>query len=169
MAFKEIPIEGLSLNPFTKIGQEWALLSAGVEGKYNTMTVAWASLGVMWHKNTVNIYIRPQRYTLEFVDNNDYFTLSFFDEKYRKGLNICGVKSGRDGDKVSEAGFTPYFVYGTTAFEEANMILICKKKYRQELKEEFFLDQEMMKKNYPEKDYHVMYFGEIEHVLVREE
>lgn len=127
MAFKEVKAEELQMNPFTKIGKEWMLITAGNEEKCNTMTASWGGVGIMWGKNAVTTYIRPQRYTKEFVDANDTFTISFFDESYRKALNICGSVSGRDKDKIKEAGLTPYFVDGTAAFEEANLILVCKK------------------------------------------
>ena len=106
------------------------LITAGNEEKCNTMTASWGGVGIMWGKNAVTTYIRPQRYTKEFVDANDTFTISFFDESYRKALNICGSVSGRDKDKIKEAGLTPYFVDGTAAFEEANLILVCKKMYQ---------------------------------------
>ena len=98
MAFKEVKIEELSFNPFTKIGKEWMLITAGNEEKCNTMTASWGGVGVMWGKNAVTAYIRPQRYTKEFVDREEAFTISFYDEKYRKALNLCGTVSGKDTD-----------------------------------------------------------------------
>ena len=165
--FKEVAIESLAFNPFTKIGVEWMLVTAGDEQSYNTMTASWGGLGVMWGKNIANVYIRPQRYTREFVDGNEYFTLSFYDKEYKKALGICGSKSGRDVDKAAETGLTPYFVEGTTAFAEANMILVCKKQYRQEMGAEFFIEQENDKEFYPEKDYHIMYMAEVVKVFVK--
>ena len=95
MAFKEIKIEELSFNPFTKIAKEWMLITAGDEEKSNTMTASWGGLGIMWGKNVATAYIRPQRYTKEFVDNSDTFTLSFLSEEYRKALSVCGTISGK--------------------------------------------------------------------------
>lgn len=168
MSFKEVSIEELSFNPFTKIGKEWMLITAGDENKHNTMTASWGGVGVMWGKNVVTAYIRPQRYTKEFVDNNERFTISFYDESYRKVLNICGTKSGRDCDKEAEAGLTPYYVDGTAAFEEANLIFVCRKQYHQEMVPGCFDVKENDEKWYPGKDYHIMYIAEIEKVLVRE-
>ncbi len=167
MAFKEILIEELQFNPFTKIGKEWMLVTAGDEKSHNTMTASWGGMGVMWSKNVVSVYIRPQRYTKEFVDSNDTFTLSFFDEKYRSALTICGTKSGRTCDKEKEAGLTPYYVEGTTAFEEAELILVCRKQYHQDMRPENFDVPENDAKCYPQKDYHTMYMAEVEKVLVR--
>lgn len=169
MGFKEVKIEDLQFNPFTKIGKEWLLITAGNEEKYNTMTASWGGVGVMWGKNIVSTYIRPQRYTKEFVDNNELFTIAFFEENYRPALALCGKVSGRDKDKVKEAGLTPYFTDGTTAFEEADMIMVCRKQYHQEMKPECFDVAENDEKWYPEKDYHTMYMTEILKVLVKED
>lgn len=139
MAFREIKIEELQFNPFTKIGKEWLLITAGDEKKHNTMTASWGGVGVLWGKNVVTTYIRPQRYTKEFVDAQDVFTITFFGENCREALALCGKVSGRDGDKIKEAGLTPYFVDGTTAFEEAEMIFVCRKLYADEIKPEKFI------------------------------
>lgn len=169
MAFKEVKAEELQMNPFTKIGKEWMLITAGNEEKCNTMTASWGGVGIMWGKNAVTTYIRQQRYTKEFVDANDTFTISFFDESYRKALNICGSVSGRDKDKIKEAGLTPYFVDGTAAFEEANLILVCKKMYHGDILPENFEDEKIDTKWYSQKDYHTMYISEILKVLVKED
>ena len=168
MAFHEVPIESLEFNPFKKISKQWMLITAGDEKKSNTMTASWGGLGIMWGKNVATAYIRPNRYTKEFVDVNDTFTISFFDESYRKALNICGSVSGRDKDKIKEAGLTPYFVDGTAAFEEANLILVCKKMYHGDILPENFEDEKIDTKWYPQKDYHTMYISEILKVLVKE-
>lgn len=169
MAFREIAVEDLKLNPFTMIDKEWMLVTAGDEEKHNTMTASWGAMGIMWNKNIVTVYIRPQRYTREFMDANDKFTVSFYEESYRKALTLCGTKSGRDCDKEAEAGLTPYYVDETTAFEEARMIMVCKKQYRQEMLPECFTANENDAKFYPDKDYHILYMGEVEKVLVKED
>ena len=168
MAFREIDIQKLSFNPFEKIGKQWMLITAGDEKKHNTMTASWGAMGVMWGKNVLTVYIRPQRYTKEFVDAQDLFTVSFYGEEWRNALNICGTKSGRDNDKETEAGLTPYYLDGTTAFQEAEMIFVCKKQYHQEMKPEFFDQKDNDTKWYSDKDYHTLYMGEITKVLIRE-
>ena len=168
MALKEVKIEDLTFNPFTKIGKEWMLITAGNEEKHNTMTASWGGVGIMWGMNVATAYIRPQRYTKEFVDAEDMYTLSFFKEEYRKALNLCGTKSGRDCDKDKEAGLTPYYVEGTTTYEEADLGFVCRKLYAQPMKPEFFTVDGPDEKWYPQKDYHTMYLGEIVKVLVRE-
>lgn len=168
MSFKEIDVKELQFNPFTKIGNQWMLITAGNEEGFNTMTASWGGMGVLWGKNVVTAYIRPQRHTKQFVDANETFTLSFYGEEYRKALNICGSKSGRDCNKVEEAELTPYFTDGTTAFEEAEMIFVCKKIYEDHMPPENFIAKENDEKWYPNKDYHTMYIAEITKVLVKE-
>ena len=168
MAFKEVKAEELQFNPFTKIGKEWMLITAGTEEKCNTMTASWGGVGAIWGKDVVTAYIRPQRYTKEFVDANDTFTISFFPEEYRKALSLCGSVSGRDRDKITEAGLTTCFFEGTPAFEEASLVFVCKKLYHGDIFPENFDEPQNDEKWYPEKDYHTMYIGEILKVLVKE-
>ncbi len=166
MAFREIDIKELELNPFEKIGSEWALLTAGNERAYNTMTVSWGTMGVLWSRNVVTAYVRPQRFTKQFVDAADVFTLSFYGPEHKRALGVLGSKSGRDGDKVAEVGFTPAFVGGSCAFEQASLVLVCRKLYADDIKPGRFLDASVDAECYPEHDYHTMYVGEVEQVLV---
>ena len=106
MSFKEIAPEELKENAFKVIGKDWLLVTGTAEGKSNAMTASWGGLGVIWGAPAATCYIRPQRYTKEFVDREEYFTLAFFGEEWRKALSLCGSKSGRDVDKVKECGFT---------------------------------------------------------------
>ena len=126
-------------------------------------------LGVMWGKNAVTVYIRPQRYTKEFVDRKIHLQFLILGEEYRKALNYCGKVSGKNADnKIKEAGLTPYFTDGTAGIEEADMIMVCKKCIMMRLKPECFDAGENDGKWYPQKDYHTMYIAEILKVLVRE-
>ena len=174
MAFREIDIKELELNPFERIGRDWALLTAGDESGYNTMTVSWGGLGVLWQRPVVTVYVRPSRHTKAFVDANDRLTLSFYASEHKKALGVLGTKSGRDTDKVAEVGFTPAFVDGTTTFEQAELVLVCRKLYADAIKHECFLDDVPDSANYPERagdddpGYHIMYIAEVERVLVAE-
>ncbi len=169
MAFREVDIESLQFNPFEKIGKEWMLITAGDEQKSNTMTASWGGLGILWGKNVATVYIRPQRYTKEFVDANDLFTVSFLSEEYRDALVFCGKVSGRDvANKIAEAGLTPHYVDGTTAIAEADLVLVCRKLYADTMPPDNFIAKENDERWYPEHDYHTMYIAEIVHVLVRE-
>ncbi len=168
MPFKEIKPREVKGNPFTLIGSDWALVTAGDNKKFNTMTVSWGGLGVMWGKDVAFTFIRPQRYTMEFIEDNPYFTMSFFEEKYRDALSFCGSKSGRDYDKVKETGLTPAFTdEGAPYFAEAKLVLVCKKMYAQSLEEKFVIDDEKVKKWYND-DYHKMFVSEITRVLVKD-
>lgn len=169
MGFVEIKPEEITLNPFDMIGKQWMLITAGDEEKCNTMTASWGGLGIMWSKPTATAYIRQSRYTKEFVDNSDYFTLTVFDEAYRKELTYLGTVSGRDENKIEKAGLTPYYVDGTVGFEEAKMIIVCKKVYEQVMGEENFLCQENLDKWYADRDFHTMYLGAITKVLIKED
>jgi flavin reductase (DIM6/NTAB) family NADH-FMN oxidoreductase RutF len=117
--------------------------------------------------SVVSVFLRPQRYTLEFVEKEPTFTLSFFDEKYRSSLSFCGSHSGRATDKAAETDLTPFATEGgSIAFEEARLVLECRKMYFQDLDPENFLVPEI-EGNYPNKDYHRMFVGEVLVVLKR--
>lgn len=168
MGFKEVKIEELQFNPFTKIGKEWLLITAGTEEKCNTMTASWGAMGIMWGKNALTVYIRPQRYTKEFVDREDVFTVSVLGEQYRNALTYCGRVTGKGIDKIKEAGLTPYAVDGTEAIAEADLIFVCKKMYHDEIKADGFYDDQMDTTHYAAKDYHTMYIAEITKVLIKD-
>ncbi len=158
---QKIDPKTLDENVFSLIGERWMLITAGTPERCNTMTASWGGLGVLWGKQTATCYIRPQRYTYEFMEAGEAFTLSFFGEEYRKALAFCGAKSGRDVDKIRECGFTVAAGAGDAPyFEEADLVLVCKKAYWQDLDPSHFLDPEI-EKHYPQKDYHRMYIGEI--------
>lgn len=165
---KSIKPEELAKNPFTMIGKEWLLVTAEKEGKVNTMTASWGTVGVMWNKNVAMIVLRPQRYTKEFVDGAETFSLSVLDENWRKTLGYLGTVSGRDEDKIAKAGLTVEHADATPYFAEANTVLVCRKLFAQPYDPAGFIVPEIDEKNYPDKDYHTMYIAEIEKVLVRE-
>ncbi len=164
--FKEITAREIDKNLIKAIAEEWMLITAGDKTGYNMMTASWGFMGEMWGEDTAIAMIRPQRYTMEFVENSDYYTLSFYGDN--KDIHkICGSMSGRDVDKTALTGLTPVFADNTVYFEEANLVLICKKQYIDNLREENFTDKTPLK-CYKEKDFHKMIFGKIEKVLVKE-
>lgn len=165
---KHIRPEELRENPFKLIGKDWMLVTAEKDGKTNTMTASWGGVGVMWNKNVTFTAIRPQRYTKEFVDGADTFSLSFYDEQYREELSYLGKVSGRDEDKIAKAGLTLLHEQGTPYFAEAKMTILCRKIFAQPYLPQSFIDTEVMEKNYPQKDYHTLYISEILDILVRE-
>lgn len=171
MSLKAIDMKELKFNPMTLIGKEWMLVSAGNEKSFNTMTAQWGHLGAIWNGDmpTSVMYLRPQRYTRTFVDKENYYTLSFFDEAYKKDLMYLGTHSGRDEDKLAKTSLTPVFSDESVYFKEAKMVFVCRKVYRGKLHEESFVDQDILKQNYPEHDFHYVYIGEIVKAYVNED
>lgn len=163
---KEIKPEELTKNPFHMIGKEWMLVTAEKDGKVNTMTASWGGVGIMWGKPVAYVFIRPQRYTKEFIDGTDTFSLSILGEEHRKTLSYLGIVSGRDEDKISKSGLHVEHEGVTPYFEEANTVMVCRKLFAQPLDPAGFIDKECDTKWYPQKDYHTMYVVEIEKVLV---
>lgn len=166
--WKSLSPEDFKENPFTAIGKDWMLVTAGTIEQWNTMTAAWGGLGYLWNREAAFAFVRPNRYTYGFMEKNDHYTLSFFPPEQRRMLNFCGTHSGRDTDKAKETGITPFSPTGATiSFEEARLILICKKIYTQDLDPRFFLDP-AIHDAYPEKQYHRMYVGEVAEILTAE-
>ena len=166
--FRSINPQEIFDNPFKLFGSDWGLVTAGNPEGLNTMTVSWGGVGIMWNKPVTFTFIRPTRYTFEFLERNDLFTICFFDESYREALSFCGSKSGRNVNKVEETGLTPMFTEdGTPCFEQARMVLVCKKLYAQFLNEESVLGGEPVLKQYNGDEYHKMYISEILEVLTK--
>lgn len=155
----------LNENVFELIGKKWMLITAAKEGKSNTMTASWGGLGVMWGKKVAYVVIRPQRYTKEFIDVAESFSLSFLPEKFRKELSYLGSVSGRDEDKIAKAGLSLTYQEEVPYFEESELVLICKKLFVQEFKDESFLDKSILDTWYKAGDNHYIYIAEIIDVL----
>lgn len=167
--FKKIDFCDVKENIVDLLKNQWALVTAGDKSALNTMTVSWGAVGELWGVDAATVYIRPQRYTKEFVDREDYFTISFYADELKKPIHgICGSKSGRDTDKVKEAGLTPVFDEKAPYFEEAKLVLVCRKMAKGEFRPEQFIDNEIAGKWYPSNDFHYIYYGEIEKVLAKE-
>lgn len=162
---KQIEINEFSENPFKLIGSDWMLITAKKGDKTNMMTASWGGVGILWNKPVATIYVRPQRYTKEFIDNEEYFSLCVLPEEYRQILNYCGTKSGRDEDKIAETKLTIDESEKVPIFKESRLVLICKKLYAQDLTEQSFIDKSLVEKNYQAKDFHTMYIAEIEKIL----
>ena len=164
--FTEIKPAQITDNTFKLIGSDWMLITAGNPESYNTMTASWGGFGVLWNKNICFCVVRPTRHTYNFMEESDAFSLSFFDEKYRKALNFCGAHSGRDVNKAAATGLTQIAGdHGTVYFQEACLVMECKKLYFQDIDPKNFMDISL-DKNYPLKDYHRMYIGEVQRALI---
>ena len=166
---KEIDATGLSVNIVDLWMNQWLVLTAGSPEDFNMMTVAWGSVGCMWGKPFAQIVVRPQRYTHEFTERYDTFTLCAFPPAYRKDLQTLGSISGRDGDKLSRTQLTVRRSARVAApsYNEASLILECRKMYFQDIDPRGFVD-ESIGENYAAGDYHRAYFGEILGVFVAE-
>lgn len=157
-------IKELKENPVKMIADDWALVSAGTPEKWNTMTVSWGGVGELWGKDVVFIFIRPQRYTKEFIDSQDYFTVSFFDPEYKDRLRFCGRTSGRDCDKIKESGLTVATDGEAVYPAEARLTVKCRKIAVQRMDNAGFLDK-AIEDCYKNADYHYVYVGEIEKII----
>ena len=159
--YKKIDPNDFSGNIIQKIGFDWMLITAGNPERFNTMTASWGGMGFLWNKPVAFIFIRPQRFTYEFAELNEYFTLHFFEEKYREILNFCGTKSGRDVDKVAKTGLTVFNSPGNNVyFGQSYLQMECRKLYFDDLNPDHFLDEKIIR-NYPKNDFHRFYIGEI--------
>ena len=161
--FTEISYHDFSINAIDKIKNEWFLITAGNQENFNTMTASWGGVGNLWNESVAFVFVRPQRYTYKFTEENDTMTLSFYPKEYRKALSLLGTKSGRDTNKIKESGLTPMKFNDTMAFKEAEYVIVAKKLYIHDFKEENMIDQSVLE-HYPEKDFHRMYIVKIEHI-----
>jgi flavin reductase (DIM6/NTAB) family NADH-FMN oxidoreductase RutF len=164
MNLPTIPIERFVTGPYSLWEHSWLLLTCGdfSAGAFNCMTVSWGGLGQMWGRPFALVVVRPQRFTRLFIEKFPTFTLSAFPRALRPALNLLGTRSGRDGDKIAEAGLTPVAsqVVAAPGYAQAELILECRKIYWQDMNPANFLDLEI-DKHYPKGDYHRIYFGEI--------
>ncbi len=166
--FVEIAPEAIEENLFHLIGKEWMLVTAGQPQNFNTMTASWGGAGNMWNAPFAAAVVRPSRHTYGFMEQEEYYTLSFLGEAHRAALQLCGRVSGRDTDKVTAAGLTPRFDAPAPYFEEAHLVLVCRKRYVSDIDPQKFLDASIAT-HYQNGDYHRMYLGEIVKVLQKSE
>ena len=167
IAFADLPVR-----IFRLWDEQWFLLTAGDfrERRFNTMTVSWGSLGILWNKPFAQVVVRPTRHTHSFMERYDTFTLCAFSAEHRPALELLGSRSGRDGDKIAQSGLTPIASSRVPApgFAEAELIIECRKIYWDDLEPSRFLDPGI-EANYPQKDYHRIYFGELLAIFGAEE
>ena len=154
----------LKTDIFSLFNNEWALVTAGTKESFNTMTVSWGGAGTLWGKPVVTVYVKPVRYTHGFLEENGFFTVSFYPESCRKALLLLGSESGRDGDKVAKAGLTPRFLENAVTFREAHTTLLCKKLYRQDL-DTAAMSEKVVSAFYKTESPHTMYIGEVVEIV----
>lgn len=154
----------LEADVFQKFDRQWALVTAGTVERFNTMTIGWGGLGTLWSRPVATVYVRPNRYTYEFMEQSDYFTVSFFPPTCRPALSLLGTRSGRDGDKVAQAGLTPLALEQGVTFREAETTLLCRKLYWQDL-DPARVPAEVLRQFYADEPLHRMYIGEVVEVI----
>lgn len=165
--FKKIDPQQLQGNPFEMIEKQAALFTAGTKENFNTMTIGWGCMGDLWGVPTFVAYIRHSRYTMEFAEANDYFTISFFGTPRPQALGILGTKSGREMDKMHNSGLTPIILEQQVAFAEAKVVFLCKKMYVDDM-DPAKIPATWNQKWYANGDYHRIYTAEITAVYVQE-
>jgi flavin reductase (DIM6/NTAB) family NADH-FMN oxidoreductase RutF len=165
MERQPIPIDQFEVKCVDLWLNKWLALTCGTEEEFNSMTIAWGSIGGMWAKPFVQVVVRPTRYTYEFMEKFNTFTLCAFPEAFKEDLLNIGSKSGRDSDKISETRLhiVKSKVVSAPSFKEADIVIECRKIYWQDMEPMNFLDASLME-NYPQKDFHRIYFGEILHI-----
>jgi flavin reductase (DIM6/NTAB) family NADH-FMN oxidoreductase RutF len=158
---RHIEPEELAIRPFELLDKQWALLVGGT-GKPNPMTVSWGGFGTLWHKPTVTVYVRPTRFTYGLLNEHDEFTLNFLPESFREAVDLCGHKSGRDLDKWKASGLHPEPAESVSVprVKEAELAFECRILARLDFDPKKFAD-ETVHENYPKKDYHRIYWGEV--------
>lgn len=165
--FRDICLKDFKENVINIIANEYMLITAGNKEKYNMMTASWGFMGEMWGEDSVAVVVRPSRYTMELIDNSDYFTLTFYGED-KSVHKICGSKSGRDIDKTKATGLTPIANDDYVYFDEARLVLVVKKKYVQPMSKDFLTDKAVDEKWYKDGDWHNLIIGSIERIYVKE-
>ncbi|HHT96785.1 MAG TPA: flavin reductase family protein [Clostridiales bacterium] len=163
--FKEIVPHQFSMNPFKLLSRDWMLITAGNKDKVNTMTASWGGFGEMWGKHVAFIVVRPQRYTKEFLDREDAFSLSFFDDEYKEALSYLGTVSGRTEDKIKKAKMSVNYSSDVPFIDESRVVFFCKNLYKEAINPESFILDSIKDSWYSNEDYHVLYIAEITRVL----
>lgn len=166
---KKIDVLSLTENSAKLIGNDWLLISAGSRDKFNTMTASWGSFGFMWNKPAFFVFVRPTRYTYQFMEARDEFTVCVLPESERNALKICGTKSGRDCDKIALAGLTPEFTEnGNPYFAQSRLVFECRKAYSQMMDAASFVDKSLVERWYGDSNFHRMYVGVVENAYVKQ-
>jgi len=160
---KQIKAIEVNENVIKEFGKTWALVTARKkDGSFNMCTLSWGSIGVLWSKEVVTIYVKPIRHTDSFLFEDDYFTITFFDEDHRSDLALCGTKSGRDIDKIKESNLEVIELENGITYKDFKRVYVCKKIYQAPFIQEGFVNnQESLDRYYKDEPFHNIYIGEI--------
>ena len=165
MAYREIEAGNFSFAPFKEIGENWGILTGQNDKGFNSMTVSWGAAGVLWSRPFVFVFVRPQRYTYGFMNEGERFSLALMPAGYHKKIAVFGSESGRDVDKYAVSGLAAPEYNGVRFCDEAETVFICRKIAAGDLAPDWFLDPTVGPENYPARDYHRIFIGEIETIL----
>ncbi|MBO6117513.1 MAG: flavin reductase family protein [Bacteroidales bacterium] len=169
MEFKRISPKDIQGNTFSMFAEDLALVTAGNQKSFNTMTIGWGDFGILWSKPIITVYVSSSRYTKQFMDANDEFTVEFFDKKYTDALMYLGTHSGRNEDKVSNARLTPVFTEsGNATFKESRLIIEAKKLYSHEFDANALPEEIIQWYKQRKLGLHTMYIGEIKNVWIKQ-
>lgn len=123
------------------IGHEWMLVTAGSPERFNTMTASWGTIGYLWNRPVATVFVRPERYTYEFMESGREFTLAFLGLENKAAHKVAGTQSGRDIDKMKETGLHPLPTErGNVIYEEARIALECRTLYTDAVQQAHFLE-----------------------------
>ena len=157
-------MQTLNLDIFKAFAGDWALLTAGTADNFNTMTISWGGLGTLWNKSVATVYVRPCRHTYGYMEENEYFTVSFYSDAYKEDLKTLGTLSGRDGDKVAKTALTAVPAGNSVSFAQAHTTLVCRKLYAQAM-DPAAIPADIMDRMYGGETPHKIYIGEITEIL----
>lgn len=153
------------------VGKDLGLITAGTSNHFNSMTIMYGAVGMIWSKDVYFAFIKPERYTWDFIKNNDYFTVSYFPKEMSSIHKVFGYESGRNIDKIKKTGLTPVIIDQSISFEEAEEIYVCKKIYVKQMDRNEEPEDVIKKYNDPNDiiygESHYMVIGEIVKHIVK--
>lgn len=159
-------IKDFNTNIFRLFDDHWGVLMAGTPDHFNAMTISWGAMGTLWGprtkgRQTVTVYVKPSRYTFQFLQKQDYFTVSFLPEDCRRDVTLLGTTSGRDGDKLKATSLTAKpFSHHTVGFDQAEMTFVCHKIYSDQFDVEK-VPADVREAYYKDDAAHYIFIGEI--------
>ena len=170
--YVEVTADVLEMNPFTAIGKDGFLITAGSTENFNIMTASWGSMGVLWGRNIVTLYVKASRYTHKFLEESEGFTCSFLEPGMKDTLQWCGQHSGRENDKIAATGLVPEYILSPTGaeritFKQASLVLSCTKVSVMQMEKSHLVVPELQNR-YKDGDYHTVYIGFIDKVLANQ-
>lgn len=163
---REVLIGQLEFNPFSMIGEDGFLVSAAKGAHVALTTSQWGLMGFLWNRPVVTMYIRPSRYTFEFLRSVDRFTVSFFPQEMAPALRYCATHRGWNEDKLAGSGLVPERIGDYVLFSQSNLTFACRRLYMRPMDESLIMDKVIVDEYYEDKDVHWSFSGQIEHVYI---